>query len=112
MTYKILSKFTPIALIDDGRIQKTVAKHNLARPDLTLLYEIDEREALGRATRDGHADRIEAEGAAYQRRVQSAYARLRDHEPERLRGVDATGTIEDVFARTQKALSDFLDTKE
>ncbi|HIQ82406.1 MAG TPA: dTMP kinase [Candidatus Pullichristensenella stercorigallinarum] len=83
-----------------------------ARPDLTLLYEIDEREALGRATRDGHADRIEAEGAAYQRRVQSAYARLRDHEPERLRGVDATGTIEDVFARTQKALSDFLDTKE
>ncbi len=83
-----------------------------ARPDLTLLYEIDEKEALGRATRDGHADRIEAEGAAYQRRVRNAYASLRDREPERLRGVDATGTIEDVFARTQKALLDFLDTKE
>ena len=31
LTYKILSKFTPIALIDDGRIQKSVAEHDLSR---------------------------------------------------------------------------------
>ena len=31
LTYKVLAKFTPIALIDDGRIQKSVAEDDLAR---------------------------------------------------------------------------------
>ena len=83
-----------------------------ARPDKTFLYEIDEGAALSRATRGGHADRIEAEGVAYQRLVRSAYASLRAKEPERIQVVDGSGTIEEVFARTQRAVADCLNTKE
>ena len=83
-----------------------------ARPDRTFLYEIDEGAALSRATRGGHADRIEAEGVAYQRLVRSAYASLRAKEPERIQVVDGSGTIEEVFARTQRAVADCLNTKE
>ena len=83
-----------------------------ARPDRTFLYEIDEGAALRRATRGGHADRIEAEGVAYQRLVRSAYASLRAKEPERIQVVDGSGTIEEVFARTQRAVADCLNTKE
>ena len=83
-----------------------------ARPDGTFLYAIDEAEALSRATRGGHADRIEAEGAAFQRRLRDAYAALREKEPERIRVLDGSGSIEEVFARTQAAAADFLNTKE
>ena len=83
-----------------------------ARPDLTLLYQIDEREALARATRERGPDRIEAEDAAYHALVRDAYAALREAEPERIRAVDAAGSIEDVFARTWRVAADFLNTKE
>lgn len=83
-----------------------------ARPDLTLLYQLDEREALRRAVQSGSPDRIEAEGAAYQARVRRAYAALVRAEPDRIRTVDAAGSIQDVFERTRRVAADFLDTKE
>ncbi len=83
-----------------------------ARPDKTFLYEIDEGAALSRATQGGHADRIEAEGTAYQRLVRAAYASLRGREPGRIRVLDGSGTIEEVFARTKEAVADCLNAKE
>ena len=59
------------------------------RPDKTFLYGVDEGEALARATQDGHADRIEAEGAAFQRRLRAAYDGLR----ARSRGAFARSTV-------------------
>ena len=79
---------------------------------MTLLYEIDEERALARATQDGHADRIEAEGAAFQRRLRAAYAALREKEPARIRALDGSGSIEEVFARTKSAAASCLNTKE
>ena len=40
------------------------------------------------------------------------YAALREKEPERIRVLDGSGSIEEVFARTQAAAADFLNTKE
>lgn len=93
-------------------IRQINAPARKACPDLTLLYEIDEREALGRATREGRPDRIEAEQDAYFARVRRAYEALAAAQPQRVRALDAAGSIEDVFSRTRRAVADFLTTKE
>lgn len=76
-------------------------------PDRTLVLDMDTDAALSRATRDG-ADRMEAEGAAFQRRVREGYLRLVAEEPHRVRRVDAAGTVEEVTGRLVDALADLL----
>lgn len=76
-------------------------------PDRTLVLDMDTDAALARATRDG-ADRMEAEGVAFQRRVREGYLRLVAEEPRRVRRVDATGTVEEVAGRLADALADLL----
>ena len=76
-------------------------------PDRTLVLDMETDAALARATRDG-ADRMEAEGVAFQRRVREGYLRLVAEEPERVRRVDAGGSVEDVSARLDAALADLL----
>lgn len=75
--------------------------------DRTLVLDMDTDAALARATRDG-ADRMEAEGVAFQRRVREGYLRLVAEEPRRVRRVDATGTVEEVAGRLADALADLL----
>ena len=76
-------------------------------PDRTLVLDMDTDAALSRATRDG-ADRMEAEGVAFQRRVREGYQRLVAEEPHRVRRVDAAGTVEEVAGRLADALADLL----
>ncbi len=76
-------------------------------PDRTLVLDMDTDDALSRATRDG-ADRMEAEGVAFQRRVREGYLRLVAEEPRRVRRVDAAGTVEEVAGRLADALADLL----
>lgn len=76
-------------------------------PDRTFVLDMDTDAALSRATRDG-ADRMEAEGVAFQRRVREGYLRLVAEEPRRVRRVDATGTVEEVAGRLADALADLL----
>lgn len=76
-------------------------------PDRTLVLDMDTDDALSRATRDG-ADRMEAEGVAFQRRVREGYLRLVAEELRRVRRVDAAGTVEEVAGRLADALADLL----
>ena len=76
-------------------------------PDRTLVLDMDTDAALSRAMRDG-ADRMEAEGVAFQRRVREGYLRLVAEEPHRVRRVDAAGTVEEVTGRLADALADLL----
>lgn len=76
-------------------------------PDRTLVLDMDTDAALSRATRDG-ADRMEAEGVAFQRRVREGYLRLVAEEPHRVRRVDAAGMVEEVTGRLADALADLL----
>lgn len=74
-------------------------------PTCTLIFDLDPIEALSRATKGG-ADRLEAEGLAFQRRIRDAYLQLARREPERVYVIDATGAQEEVFARVAKVLSE------
>jgi dTMP kinase len=62
-------------------------------PDLVVLLTVD-KPRLGRV-----ADRLEAEGAEFQRRVAEGYAAQAADDPVHWRIVDGNGTIDEVAAR-------------
>lgn len=76
-------------------------------PDRTLVLDLDPALGYARATAAG-ADRMEAEGLAFQERVRAAYLRLASEEPARVRVVDAAGEKNAVTARLIAALEDLL----
>ncbi len=78
------------------------------RPDLTLVLDMDTEAALARATRGG-ADRLEAEGVAFQRRVRQGYLDLAKAEPGRVHVVDAAGSAEEVLARLEEKVAPLVD---
>lgn len=77
-------------------------------PDLTLVLDMDTKDALARATRGG-ADRLEAEGVAFQERVRQGYLDLAAAEPGRVHVVDATGSAEEVLGRLVDEAAPLVD---
>ena len=78
-------------------------------PDVTLLFDIDERVGLQRARSrnasvQNEEGRLEAENVAFHRRVREGYLALAVAEPERFVTIDAAGTIEEVWERMTAAL--------
>ena len=77
------------------------------KPTRTLVLDIDPREAYVRAV-EGGADRMESEGINFQQRVRAGYVRATELEDERIRLVDATGEVADVFMRLIEELDDVI----
>lgn len=73
-------------------------------PQLTVVFDLDPEVAWSRATQGG-ADRMEAEGLAFQSRVREGYLRAAELEPWRVVVVDANGTPDQVFSRLVETLS-------
>lgn len=73
-------------------------------PDVTLVLDIDPVAALARATAQG-ADRLEAEGLAFQQRVRKDYLALAKADPTRVRVIDAADDPELVAGRIDAALA-------
>jgi dTMP kinase len=83
------------------------------RPDLTLLFDIDEESGLARAhARNAQMPvdegRFEAEDLRFHRRVREGYLAMAEAEPKRFAIVDGRGSIGDVFALTQNVLREKL----
>lgn len=75
-------------------------------PDLTVLVEVAPDVAASR--RCAGPDRIEAEGAALQRRVADAYDRLGAMFPERYGRVDADGAVDATHAQVLRLVAERL----
>lgn len=78
-----------------------------ATPTRTVVFDLDPTVALSRATKGG-ADRLEAEGIAFQERIRAAYQHLSLRDPHRVHLLDATGTPDEVFTRLVQELADLL----
>lgn len=91
----------------DGLDRAVVARANeLAvagtHPLLTLVYDIDpEKAACRRAGRAG-ADRMEAKGLAFQRKVGEGFRAIAAEEPGRVKLIDSSEDIAHVFYRTMR----------
>ncbi len=65
-------------------------------PDLTILLDLPVEIGLERARATRELDRIEAEPLAFHRAVRNEFLRIAEHDPLRVRMVDAMRTIEEL----------------
>jgi dTMP kinase len=70
-------------------------------PDLTILLRVDPEVGLGRA--DGE-DRFESEGLDLQRAVAEAYEEIAQTASDRVVGIDASGSVEQVHEQVIEAV--------
>ncbi|MCX6339296.1 MAG: dTMP kinase [Candidatus Aureabacteria bacterium] len=80
-------------------------------PDLTLVIDIDVTTGLRRAfgvekaeARSGEGDRLESEDIGFHERVRQGYLDLAHKEPERVKVIGGSGTIDEVSAAIRKAV--------
>jgi dTMP kinase len=73
------------------------------KPDMTLIFDVPVESGIGRTQRrltdKNRGDRLDAEDAAFHLRVRRAYLDIAAAEPERVRVIDATGSVEETHAK-------------
>lgn len=65
-------------------------------PDLTILMDLPAEIGLERARAAHDLDRIENEPLAFHRAVRNEFLRIAEHDPLRVRTIDATRTVEEL----------------
>lgn len=66
------------------------------RPDLTLYLDVDPEIGLRRAAGRSEKDRIEKENLTFFQNIRSGYLKRYEHDPQRIKKVDANGDIDAV----------------
>lgn len=74
------------------------------KPDLTLLLDIDVLTGLRRNRGANKVDRIEREDLAFHEKVRAGYFELARREPGRIKVIDASGGIEEIRTKVNKAV--------
>ena len=72
-------------------------------PDLSLFFDIDLKTALKRRSRN--PDRLEAQSSAFFRRVRQGFLEIARTERRRVKVIDASRSIEEVFSEVKRFLS-------
>ena len=77
-------------------------------PDLTLLLTVDRAESRRRMAKGAPLDRLEIEREDFFARVQAGFDALAEAEPKRVRRIDASRSIEEVFGEVRAAVDSLL----
>jgi dTMP kinase len=81
-------------------------------PDLTLLFDVSVLESTTRTMRRSTArnkrDRLDIENEEFHQRVREAYLRIASAEPDRVKVIDTSGSVEATQARVKAHLVPFL----
>jgi dTMP kinase len=84
------------------------------KPDLTLIFDLPVEECLARTSRrtegENRTDRLDAEDAAFHTRVRNAYLKLAADEPDRVRIINASGSINETHALVIEVVMPFLES--
>lgn len=81
-------------------------------PDLTIYFDLPVEEGLRRIAQNrsiDDTDRLDVETVDFHHRVYDAYHRLAQHDPKRIRLVDATQSIDEVYKTVMYILKPYLD---
>ena len=76
------------------------------KPDLTIMLDLPIDVGLARAAKRSEKDRFESEKVEFFTKVREGYLTIAQREPERMKVIDASGTIEQV----QEQLATVLET--
>ncbi|MGB7925901.1 MAG: dTMP kinase [Pyrinomonadaceae bacterium] len=85
------------------------------KPDLTLIFDLSVAECAVRAQRraqNGQIDRLDTEDAAFYTRVRNAYLLIAETEPDRVRLLDASGSIDETHTRVMNVIMPFLEKRK
>ncbi len=77
-------------------------------PDLTLVFDIDIETSMQRVGKE--KDRMESAGDAFFNRVRNGYLELAKQEPERIKVVNATESIEQIHKKVVEIFEDLHRT--
>ncbi|HYH86405.1 MAG TPA: dTMP kinase [Pyrinomonadaceae bacterium] len=84
------------------------------KPDLTLIFDLTVDESQRRAThrtRKGRSmDRLDAEDAAFHTRVRDAYLKIAHAEPERVRVIDASGSVQETQSQVMRLVMPLIES--
>jgi dTMP kinase len=84
-------------------------------PDLTLVFDLPVEESQRRAVQrsdHGHKkDRLDAEDAAFHTRVRDAYLRIAAADPQRVRVIDASGSVQETQSQINRLVMPFLEAR-
>ncbi len=81
------------------------------RPDLTLLFDLSVAESAVRTRRrveSKRTDRLDIEDAEFHTRVRNAYQEIAAAEPERVRVIDGSGSIQETHGVVMEIVMPFL----
>lgn len=83
-------------------------------PGLTLIFDLPVDESQRRAALRSHKgvkrDRLDAEDAAFHTRVRDAYMRIAAAEPERIRVIDASGSVQETHTQVMRLVMPFIES--
>ncbi len=83
------------------------------QPDLTLLLDLPVIEGIERSVNRGQGgDRFEEQDIEFKRRVRQAYLNRQSNEPDRIRIINATRSIESVHTQILDLISKLIDPKD
>ncbi|CAI2573632.1 Thymidylate kinase [Apilactobacillus kunkeei] len=81
-------------------------------PDLTIYFNLPVEEGLKRIAKnraEEEVDRLDVETIDFHNRVHAAYQRLAKANPKRIKSVDATQSIDDVYKNVLEILQPYLN---
>jgi dTMP kinase len=83
-------------------------------PDLTLIFDLtvdeSQRRAQRRVRKGIQQDRLDAEDAAFHTRVRDAYLKIAAAEPERVRVVDASGSVQETHSQVMRIVMPLIES--
>lgn len=75
-------------------------------PDLTFVFDVDIETSMKRVGKE--KDRMESAGDDFFNRVRRGYLEIAKNEPKRVKVIDSTGSIEDVFEQVKTLIESVL----
>jgi dTMP kinase len=86
------------------------------KPDLTLLFDLPVAEG-GERTRKRkdekqESDRLDSEDKEFHSRVREAYLQIAKKEPERVKIIQTSGSVDETHARVKEVVMEFLERRK
>lgn len=91
--------------IDEINRLNSLATNNL-KPDLTLVFDVDIETSMQRV--GSEKDRMESAGKEFFNKVRNGYLEIAKQEPNRIKVVDSTKTIEEVHRNVVEIINTIL----
>lgn len=77
-------------------------------PDITLFFDLTVEESVKRKKNMGSLDRIEKESFDFHKKIYDGYIKLAESDPARIKRIDASKPVEEVYAQVLKALEGLI----